>query len=38
LVLNELQALLEKLLPGRVMITPLLGDVQPYDGVEVFLG
>lgn len=37
LVLNELQALLEKLLPGRVMITPLLGGVQPDDGVEVFL-
>ncbi|PZO16580.1 MAG: hypothetical protein DCF26_11425 [Burkholderiales bacterium] len=36
-VLNDAHALLEKLLPGRVMVAPLLGGVQPDDGVEVFL-
>lgn len=36
-VLHGVHALLQKLLPGRVMVTPLLGGVQPDDGVEVFL-
>lgn len=37
-VLNDVHALLQKLLPGRVLISPLLGGgVQPDDGVEVFL-
>ncbi|MBT9464539.1 tyrosine-type recombinase/integrase [Hydrogenophaga sp.] len=36
-VLNDAHAVLEKLLPGRVMVAPLLGGVQPDDGVEVFL-
>lgn len=35
--LNEVHAVLEKLLPGRVLVVPLLGGVQPDDGVEVFL-
>ena len=35
--LVEIQALLEKLLPGRVQVSPLLIGVQPDDGVEVFL-
>lgn len=36
-VLHGVHALLQKLLPGRVMVTPLLGGVQPDGGVEVFL-
>lgn len=35
--LVEIQALLEKLLPSRVQVSPLLIGVQPDDGVEVFL-
>ena len=36
-VLKDVHAVLEKLLPGRVLVGPLLGGVQPDDGVEVFL-
>lgn len=36
-VLVEVQALLEKMLPGRVKVSPLLLGVQPDDGVEIFL-
>jgi site-specific recombinase XerD len=36
-VLNDIHALLEKLLSGRVLVIPLLDGVQPEDGVEVFL-
>jgi site-specific recombinase XerD len=35
--LVEIQTRLEKLLPGRVQVSPLLIGVQPDDGVEVFL-
>lgn len=35
-VLKDVHALLQKLLPGRVLVTPLLIGVQPEDGVEVF--
>lgn len=35
--LNEVHAVLEKLLPGRVLVVPLMVGVQPDDGVEVFL-
>lgn len=36
-VLKDVHALLQKMLLGRVMVAPLLGGVQPEDGVEVFL-
>lgn len=35
-VLKDVHALLQKLLPGRVLVAPLLIGVQPEDGVEVF--
>ena len=36
-VFKDVHALLQKLLPGRVMVTPQLGGVQPDEGVEAFL-
>jgi hypothetical protein len=36
-VLRDVHAPLEKLLPGRVLVTPQLGGVQPDEGVEAFL-
>lgn len=35
-LLKDVHALLQKLLPGRVLVAPLLIGVQPEDGVEVF--
>lgn len=35
-VLKDVHALLRKLLPGRILVAPLLCGVQPEDGVEVF--
>lgn len=37
ITLQHVHALLEKLLPGRIVVIPLLDGVQPDDGVEVFL-
>jgi hypothetical protein len=37
ITLQDVHALLEKLLPGRIVVIPLLDGVQPDDGVEVFL-
>ena len=35
--IKDVHALLENLLPGRVLVGPLMSGVQPDDGVEVFL-
>lgn len=36
-ILTEVQGMLDKLLPGRVKLGPLLTGVQPEEGVEIFL-
>jgi hypothetical protein len=37
ITLQQVHVLLEKLLPGRIVVIPLLQGVEPDDGVEVFL-